>query len=105
MCLCAGANLCVRLAGDLTIPGDKIGMQMGVENVRQRDAKIGRGMQIPVHIAERIDQNPLFGFMRADQICRVAESSVYKRFDEIGFVCHGLPVSWLMKRALPESTI
>jgi hypothetical protein len=62
---------------------------MGIENMRQRDAKIGSGMQVPIHVTERIDQYPPLGFMRADQICGIAESAIHKRFNEIGFVSHG----------------
>jgi hypothetical protein len=83
-CLRARADRRAGLGCNLAIAGNKIGVQVGIEDMRQRKTALMGGMQVPVYVAKRIDQNPLFVFMGANQVRGVAESRIHKRFDEIG---------------------
>jgi hypothetical protein len=80
--LCAGADHRTGLICQLKIPGNKIGVEMGIQNMCQLNPKLGRRMQISVHVPKRVDQDPFFCIVRADQIGRVAESRIHKRFDK-----------------------
>lgn len=80
--VCAGADDGVGFMRDFAIAGDKVCVQVGVEDMRQRKTKLGSGMQVPVHVAKRVDQNPLFGFVRADQVGGVAESCIDEWLNE-----------------------
>src|SRR5258707_1101492 len=84
--LCARADDYTRLICDLAIARDKVCVQVGIENMCQPKTKLGRGMQVPVHVAKRVDQYPFFRIVRSDQIRRVAESSIYKGLDKVGSV-------------------
>src|SRR5919108_3825080 len=57
---------------------------MGIKNMCQCKPTLGGGMQIPVHVAQRVDEYCLFRVMRADQISGVAKSLVHKRFNKPG---------------------
>ena len=78
-----GANLRAGLMCDLAAAGDEVRVQVGVQYMCERKPALGRGMKVTVHVAERIDQNPFFGIVRADQIRGIAQSGIYKWFDEV----------------------
>src|SRR5688572_18925888 len=82
-CSSAGADDRTGLICDLAITRNKVGVQMGIQNMRQCKTKLGRGMQVSVHVSKRVDQYPFLRIVRSDQIGRVAESGIYKWFDEI----------------------
>src|SRR6266498_4805576 len=71
------------LIGDLAAARDKVCVQMGIEYMRQRQTPLRNSVQILIHVAERIDQYPLFCIVRSDQISRITEPLVYKWFDKI----------------------
>ena len=79
----AGADLRACLMCDLAASGNKIRMQVSIEDMRQLNPTLGCDVQITVHIAKRVDQNPLLSIVGANQIGRVAQPLIHKRFDEI----------------------
>src|SRR4030095_1408212 len=81
-CLGACTDERAGLMRQLAVARDKVRVQMGVENMCQRKTKIGSGRQVPIHVAQRVYQNPLFGFVGTDQVGRVTQSSIYEGFDK-----------------------
>ena len=76
ICSCAGTDHCTRLVGELAVARHKVRLQMGIQDMRQREAAHGGSMQVAVHVTQRIDQDPFLCIVRSEQIGRVAESCV-----------------------------
>src|SRR5258706_7864724 len=82
-CSSTRANDRADVMRDFAVAGNKICVQVGIKNIRQLNPKLGRGMQVPVYVTQRVDQYPFFRVVRTDQIGRVAESRIHKGFDKI----------------------
>src|SRR5687767_15351261 len=65
-CFRAGSDYRTSLMSDLAVSGDKVCMQVGIENMRQRKPALGGGMQVPVHVPQRVYQYPPFRIVRSD---------------------------------------
>src|SRR5689334_22160734 len=57
---------------------------MSIENMCQRNSLPRGGLQVLIHVAKRIDQYPLFCIVRSNQIGRITQSLIHKRFDKPG---------------------
>ncbi len=86
LCFCAGADDRAGLMSDLAVAGDEVCVQVRIKDMRQLNPKLSSGMQVPVYVAQRVDQDPFFRRVGTNQIGRVAEPRIHKRFDEI--ICH-----------------
>lgn len=84
LCFGARANHGTGLMGKLAIAGDKVSVQVGIKYMRQRKSPLIGGLQVLIHVAQRIDQDPLFGVVGSNQVGRIAESFIHKWFDKPG---------------------
>src|SRR4030067_211446 len=75
----------------LTCTGNKVGVEVRVEGIRQSEAHPLGDLEITVHIPLRVDDGGPSGFRGTDQIGRIAESFIDELLDEqIGLLARPL---------------
>ena len=70
----AGADHRPGLIRDLAAAGDKVRVQVGIEDMCQLNPTLGSGVQVSVHITKRVYQYPFFCVVRSGenrQSCQV----------------------------------
>ena len=79
----ACTNYRAGLMRELAVARDEVCVQMGIENMCDLNPALGSGMQVSVHVTQRVDQDSFFCVVGSDQVGRVSECGIYKRLDKI----------------------
>ena len=80
----ARPDLGAGLLGDLAVARDEVCVQMGIQYMCQLDPALGGDSKVLVHVAERIDQDPLLRMMGPNQVGGIPETFIHKRLDKPG---------------------
>ena len=82
----ACTNYRAGLMSELAVARDEVCVQMGIENMCDLNPVLGSGMQVSVHVTQRVDQDSFFCVVGSDQVGRVSECGIYKWLDKIRVV-------------------